>query len=158
MEFSSPSPRCEKYSNRALRFLFSMCGRNAVWRPANCGRRVRSGSRRTVPSSVSRNWTCRARPGCSHFVLDRTKRQAPVWRESYKKPDGPKRARWSVVGKPGRQPDYRSNLNRFSDCLNISGRSLDSTNVRSRASGPVSQERRPTMLADFARLTLRRGK
>jgi hypothetical protein len=55
---------------------------------------------------------CRGRPGSSHFVLELTKRQAPVWRESYRPRAGAKRARWWVDGKPGNQPDYRLNRNR----------------------------------------------
>jgi hypothetical protein len=60
---------------------------------------------------------CRGRPGCSHFVLDRMKQQAPVWRESYRARVGAKRARWWVDGKPGNRPDYRSNRNRSSEHL-----------------------------------------
>ena len=51
---------------------------------------------------------CHGKLGSSHSVLDPTKRPAPVWRETYKKPDGAKRARWSAVGKLGNQPACRS--------------------------------------------------
>mgnify|MGYP003575985138 CR=1 FL=1 len=57
---------------------------------------------------------CRGRHGCSHFVLDRMKRQAPVWRASYKPRAGAKRARWWVDGKRGNRRDYRLNRKRSS--------------------------------------------
>ena len=55
---------------------------------------------------------CRGRRGCSHFVLDRMKQQASVWRKSYRPRVGAKRARWWVDGKRGNPPDYRSNRKR----------------------------------------------
>ena len=55
---------------------------------------------------------CHGRLGSSHSVLDPTKRPAPVWRETYKKPDGAKRARWSAAGKLGNQPACRSSQDR----------------------------------------------
>jgi hypothetical protein len=55
---------------------------------------------------------CRGRPGCSHFVLDRMKQQAPVWREIYRAPAGAKRARWWVDGKLGNRPDCPLNQKR----------------------------------------------
>ena len=97
--------------------LCRLSGPNAVLRKVIFGLRGQSGLHRTASFRFSRPWTCRARRGSSHFVLDRTKRQAPVWRESYRKQDGAKRARWWVDGKPGRQPDYRLNPNRSSYCL-----------------------------------------
>ena len=60
---------------------------------------------------------CRGRPGCSHFVLDRMKRQAPVWRESYKPRAGAKRARWWVDGRRGNRRGYRLNRKRSSKGL-----------------------------------------
>jgi hypothetical protein len=55
---------------------------------------------------------CHGRLGSSHSVRDPTKRPAPVWRETYKKPDGAKRARWSAAGKLGNQPACRSSQGR----------------------------------------------
>jgi hypothetical protein len=105
-----------------------MCARIAISRTAIFAPWGRSEFFRIVPSRVSRNSMCRARRGSSPFVLDRTKRQAPGWCESYKRRVGPKRARWWVVGKPGRRPVYRSNRNRQSDRVlslkNDAGRAL----------------------------------
>ena len=114
-ERSSPSPRCGNCSDRAPQTLFSTCARNIVLRTAVFELRERSGFPPIVPLRVSQNLTCRARPGSSHFALDRTKRPAPVWRGSYKRRVGLKRERWWVAGKPGSQPDYRLNRNRSSE-------------------------------------------
>jgi hypothetical protein len=57
----------------------------------------------------------RDRLGFSRFVLDRTKRRAPGWREIYKKLDGSERERSRAAGKHGRRQAYRLNQNRHSE-------------------------------------------
>ena len=93
---------------------------------------------------------CRDRPGCSHFVLDLMRRQAPVWRESYRTQAGTKRAHWWVDGKRGNRPDCR--LKRKRSCkAYVTGSRLGSFSIRLSWSF-VAVDRYAFVLAKAARI------